>query len=140
MPQTLLEMTKELVAEQIRQYQISPEEVQSLLLATHATLMRLEKSDTESMSEQPSEADNQAAWEQSITNYAVICLECGDSFRQLSARHLRRHDLDPKSYRRKHGIPRTQALSGRKITARRREVAQQIRPWEKAAGKRAGSA
>ncbi len=63
-------------------------------------------------------------------------MECGDTFKQLSARHLRIHDLDPRSYRTKYGIPPTQSLSSRDATARRRAVAQQVRPWEGAALKR----
>ncbi|ETX00553.1 MAG: hypothetical protein ETSY2_38870, partial [Candidatus Entotheonella gemina] len=69
--------------------------------------------------------------------HAVTCLECGNTFRQLSSRHLRMHDLDSRSYRRKYGIPNSQPLSSRSATARRRELAQQIRPWEQAASKRA---
>ncbi len=141
MPQTLLEMTKDLVIEQIRQYQVSIEEAQSLLLATHSTLRNLyhvETSVTDSISTPAPEEGTPADWQHSITKHAVICLECGDSFRQLSGRHLRRHDLDSKSYRTKHGIPRTQALSARQATARRREIAQQIRPWEQAVKKRQG--
>ncbi|WP_089941453.1 MucR family transcriptional regulator [Candidatus Entotheonella palauensis] len=68
-------------------------------------------------------------------------LECGDTFRQLSTRHLRIHDLNPRSYRAKYGIPRTQPLSSRTATARRRELARQIRLWEQAAsGRRAAKA
>ena len=62
----------------------------------------------------------------------MTCLECGRSFKQLSGRHLRMHDMDQRSYRAKYGIPSTQPLSGRASTARRRELANEIRPWEKA--------
>ncbi|WP_089934073.1 MucR family transcriptional regulator [Candidatus Entotheonella palauensis] len=50
---------------------------------------------------------------------------------------MRIHNLNPRSYRAKYGIPSTQPLSSRKATARRRELAQQIRPWEQAISKRA---
>ena len=71
-------------------------------------------------------------WRKSITKHAVTCLECGESFKQLSVRHLRLHDLDGRSYRAKYGMPRSQPLASRDTTARRREVVQQTRPWEKA--------
>lgn len=61
-------------------------------------------------------------------------------FKQLSLRHLRIHDLDPRSYRTKYNIPRSQAVSAREVTARRRELAQQIRPWELAPSKQAAAA
>jgi hypothetical protein len=44
------------------------------------------------------------------------------------SRHYR---LDTHSYRAKYGIPRTQPLAAKTTTARRREVAQETRPWEK---------
>ncbi len=135
MSQTLLEMAKELVTEQIRMQGVSPEEAQSLLLSTHATLRSLYEVEMSglSTSPKPQEKSTQADWRRSINKHAVECLECGRTFRQLSARHLRKHDLDPRTYRQKHGIPQTQALSSREVTARRRAVAQQVRPWERAA-------
>ena len=42
------------------------------------------------------------------------------------------HGLDSRSYRTKYGIPPTQPLSARATTERRRQVVQEIRPWEKA--------
>lgn len=139
MTQTLLEMAKELVAEQIRQYHISSDEAQALLRDTHATLQtlhRMEVSGSATMKGTPPEAQQPEAWRKSITKHAIICLECGDAFKQLSRRHLSIHDLDARTYRAKHSIPRTQSLSSLAATARRRELAKQIRPWEKAASRR----
>ena len=70
-------------------------------------------------------------WSKSITPETIICLECGQSFKQLSLRHLSMHGLDSGSYRTKYGIPRTQPLSARATTERRRQAVQKIRPWEK---------
>ena len=70
-------------------------------------------------------------WRKSITKHAVTCRECGESFKQLSLRHLRAHGLDNRSYRTKYGIPPTQPLSSRATTERRRQVVQEVRPWEK---------
>ncbi|ETW92531.1 MAG: hypothetical protein ETSY1_43235 [Candidatus Entotheonella factor] len=134
MPQILLEMTKELVAEQIRQYKISSDKTQSLLRETHGTLLTLYYMEMSGSTEaSPPKEDAEESWRRSITKHAIRCMECGNSFRQLSRRHLRIHDLDARSYREKYGIPRTQALSSFTATARRRELAKQIKPWEKAA-------
>lgn len=76
-----------------------------------------------------------ADWKRSIAKNSIKCLECGEAFKQLSLRHLSTHDLDPRSYRTKYNIPRSQALSARAVTSRRRELAQQIRPWELAPSK-----
>jgi len=70
----------------------------------------------------------------------VTCLECGHVFKQLSIRHLRQHGLDARSYRTKYDIPQSQPLAARDTTARRRQVVQEIRPWEKAPTFRKGQA
>ncbi len=141
MSQTLLEMAKDLVAEQIRVHHLSPSDATSLLLSTHATLRSLNQVETPLTPKSPKSDGGVAPgnWKRSISKHTVTCLECGGTFRQLSVCHLRVHDLDPRSYRLKYGIPSTQALSSHEATARRREVAQQIRPWEAAASKRAAS-
>ncbi|ETW97017.1 MucR family transcriptional regulator [Candidatus Entotheonella palauensis] len=141
MAQTLLEMAKELVTELIRVHHLSPNDAQSLLSSTHAALQSLHHAEASSTAATSSQTHTEgvsvsADWKRSISKHSVTCLECGSSFRQLSARHLRVHDLDPRSYRAKYGIPNTQPLSSRQATARRRELAQQIRPWEQAASKR----
>ncbi len=139
MSQTLLEMTKALVMVHIANHHVQPGELSFLLHKTHAHLSRLQaeaRSHAESeVSAPPSPMD----WKRSITKHAVTCLECGGSFRMLSARHLRVHDLDSKSYRAKYGIPKEQHLSSQEATARRRALTQQIRPWEKARAVRLAS-
>ncbi|ETW98766.1 MAG: hypothetical protein ETSY1_17440 [Candidatus Entotheonella factor] len=140
MSQTLLEMSKELVTELIRVHHLSPDEAKALLWSTHATLQSLYQAEAsgsaaEGFSSMDGEAEP-ADWQRSISKHAIICLECGGAFRQLSTRHLRVHDLDAKSYRIKYGIPSAQPLSSRRATARRREIAHQIRPWEQAISKR----
>jgi predicted transcriptional regulator len=129
-PQSILEMAKELIQAQIEAGQLSPVNIAEALQQTHASLLALKtQEETRSSTvETPSAPTN---WRKSITRHVVTCLECGASFKQLSGRHLRIHDLDGRTYREKYGIPRTQALAARATTARRREIVQQSRPWEK---------
>ncbi len=113
MSQDLIEMAKDLVAAQIRVHHLSPDEANSLLRSAHATLLSLHQVEAPNSATTSPETDGEVAradWKRSITRHTIICLECGDTFRQLSARHLRVHDLDPRSYRTKYGIPRTQPL------------------------------
>ena len=70
-------------------------------------------------------------WQKSITRHAVTCLEGGQSFKQLSIRHLGLHGLDTRSYQIQYGIPRTQPLAARSTTERRRQVVQETQPWVK---------
>jgi sRNA-binding protein len=82
----------------------------------------------------------QLNWGKSITTETITCLECGQTFKQLSIRHLGLHGLDTRSYRTKYGIPRTQPLAARATTDRRRQLVREIRPWEKAPAYRKGQA
>jgi predicted transcriptional regulator len=71
-------------------------------------------------------------WKRSMTRHTITCMECGAAFKQLSVRHLRDHDLEPRAYRVKYGILRTQPLAAKDTTAMRKRIVQQTRPWEKA--------
>lgn len=143
MSQTLLEMTKDLVLAQIATRHVPPEALADVLHNTYATLRGLETAEAAGAVATIDAAPERAAvqvpvdWKRSIGKNSITCLECGDTFKQLSLRHLTTHDLDPRSYRAKYNIPRSQALSARATTARRRELAQEIRPWELAPGKTA---
>jgi predicted transcriptional regulator len=44
---------------------------------------------------------------------------------------LSNHDLDTRTYRRKFGTPQNQPLAARATAAKRRQVAAEVRPWEK---------
>jgi predicted transcriptional regulator len=138
MSETLLEMAKDLVLAQIRAQQVTPDNMAHMLGITHQTLRRLhsvEAISTERSDQglQPGAAPARGvSWKGSISRHAITCLECGATFKQLSLRHLQQHELDPQSYRLKYAIPRSQPLSAREVTAKRKQVALAIRPWEKA--------
>jgi predicted transcriptional regulator len=135
MSQTLLEMAKDLVMAQIEAHRLSPDEMHQALQQTYTSLQALKAQEDANGSvavvtpETPSKPVN---WRKSLTKYAVTCLECGQSYKQLSVRHLKEHGLDGRAYRIKHGIPRAQPLAAKEITSHRQEVVQRSRPWEKA--------
>jgi predicted transcriptional regulator len=131
MAQTVLEMTKDLIMVQITAYKLAPESMRHALQHTHANLVAL-KIREEGRGSDTATTPERIDWKQSIARYAVTCLECGATFKQLSTRHLRGHGLDARAYRAKHRIPRTQPLAARETTAQRRRIVQRIRPWEKA--------
>lgn len=134
MQQSVLDMAKDIVKAQIEAGQLTPDAMQQALQVTYTTLRALQargdqiESGEVTFTGRPSGAVD---WRKSISQHAITCLECGSVFKQLSIRHLRRHHLDARSYRTKYGIPKTQSLAGRAITARRRQVMQETRPWEK---------
>ena len=135
MSQTLLAMAKDLVMAQIEAHRLSPEEMHTVLQQTYTSLQALKTQEDSHRSVAgvtPTTPPAPVHWRKSITKYHVTCLECRASFKQLSGRHLREHGLDGKTYRIKYGIPRTQPLAAKEITAIRKESMQRSRPWEKA--------
>ena len=60
--------------------------------------------------------------EKSILKNKIICLECGESFKMLSPKHLRSHGLDGRSYRQKHGLPLRQPLCARALSEKRKKA------------------
>jgi predicted transcriptional regulator len=135
MSQTLLAMAKDLVMVQIAAQRLSPEEMHQALQHTYATLQRLQAQEEGNGSVAvitPETPPAPVNWKKNITKHMVTCLECGQSFKQLSARHLKEHALNGRSYREKYSIPRAQPLAAKEITARRKEIVQSSSPWEKA--------
>jgi predicted transcriptional regulator len=145
MAQSILEMAKDLVMAQIQAGALPPEDMHKELQKTYASLSELKaKEETgglsvtlssrqiEGVSANGGPESGQPNWKKSIKKYTIECLECGASFKQLSVRHLKEHELNARSYRTKYGIPRTQPLSAKDTTAMRKKIVQQSRPWEKA--------
>jgi predicted transcriptional regulator len=132
MPQSVLEMTKDLVSAEIQIGRLSPEDMDSAMRRIYQSLQTL-KSREESESPMPAAGTAPALvdWPQSITRHNITCLECGAQFRQLAGRHLRLHGLDAPAYRAKFGIPETQPLSARATAAKRRQITAEVKPWEK---------
>ena len=100
MPQTILEMTKDLVLTQIQAGNISPEDVPDASRRVFESLMVLKIREESEFSVSAPAADAPPApadWRKSITRHVVTCLECGQAFKQLSVRHLKQHDLDLRS-------------------------------------------
>ena len=138
MAQPLTEMAKELTLALIEKNLLPPEDMQQQLAKTHASLLELKAHEDEMLGgragrEAPiANTPAPQSWKKSIKKHSVECLICGQTFKQLSARHLHQHDLNPRTYRQQFGIPRTQPLSAKETTAMRRQIVQNIRPWEKA--------
>jgi predicted transcriptional regulator len=133
MAQTLLEMAKDLTRSLVETGSLSAEVMQATLQKTHTTLTALKAQEEPDVAAAMSVAETPLVdWRKSITRHAVTCLECGDTFKQLSVRHFRMHGLDARSYWTKYGIPQSQPLAAKSTTERRRQVVQETRPWEKA--------
>ena len=132
MAQELVEMAKDLVMAMVQAKLVAPEDMQTELQKTYASLAALRAKEAGGEISVDVASSGAVDWKKSIRKHSVECLVCGAVFKQLGAQHLSTHDLDPKSYRRHFGIPASQPLAAKATTALRREVAQNIRPWEKA--------
>lgn len=143
MAQSTLEMAKDLVMAMIQTGTLPVEDMQKELQKTYVSLLELKAKEEASMLSglsvsqgistlEASLGAEKVDWKKSVRKYTIECLECGASFKQLSVRHLKEHDLDARSYRAKYGIPRTHPLSAKDTTAMRKKIAQRSRPWEKA--------
>lgn len=145
MAQSILEMAKDLVMAQIQAGTLPPEDMHRELQKTYASLTELKLKEESgafgvALPAKPSDefsttddgVKELANWRRSVKKYTIECLECGASFKQLSVRHLKEHNLDARSYRVKYGIPRAQPLSAKDTTAMRKKIVQKSRPWEKA--------
>src|SRR5215475_6199131 len=145
MPQTILEMAKDLVMAQIQAGALPPDEMHKELQKIYANLADLRDKEElgessgiltvrggEDLSPESNVGPTVSHWKKSIKKYTIECLICGAAFKQLSVRHLKEHGLDARSYRVRFGIPRAQPLSAKGTTTMRKKIVQQSRPWEKA--------
>lgn len=120
MAKNIIELTADLAANLASQ-PLPPETLAAGIRAIYATLTELAAAE-----EGREQAPQFAAPQDSIERHAITCLECGKPFKLLSNRHLGLHGLTPRGYKIKHGLPMTQPLSSRQLTAKRRKLAKQL--------------
>jgi len=118
----LLQMTSEIVKAQASHATMSADEMTDAIKKVYRALKWVQTQEDKALKVEESQAISGV---DSIQRTKVICLECGKSFRQLSAKHLRMHGLSPKEYKQKHSIPLRQSLSARSLSAKRRRIAKE---------------
>lgn len=122
MAKSLVEMTAELIQNQIASKQMTTDEIKIALNETFQALKSLQ--DAESCSCCATDSEAEAAPQvtdpkKSIQKNKVICLECGQEFKMLSPKHLKSHGLDSKSYRKKYGFSARQPLCAKSLSEKR---------------------
>ena len=145
MEKTVVELCTTIVTAQVQCQWMTSEEISESLRTVYETLAALNQAECQPLDStgQATDASNRLATmrrepEQSIQKESVTCLESGKELRLLSNRHLALHDLTPREYKRKWGLPLGIALSARTLTARRRKLAKQMRMGEGLAAWREG--
>ena len=66
-----------------------------------------------------------------IKESSVTCLECGKTFKVITAKHLAHHDLTPEAYKSKYGYKKTQALAAKSLVRTRRAKMKDMKLWER---------
>jgi predicted transcriptional regulator len=134
MNKKLLEIAAELVQVQAANTRMSGEEMEAALMRTYNTLVKMQQAEQEGKSiealsgaAEPVEESAPQTPEpaKSIQRNKVVCLECGAEFKQLTANHLRSHQLTPREYKRKWGFPLKQPLTAKSLTASRSKSAKE---------------
>jgi predicted transcriptional regulator len=129
----LLEIAADLVKAQASAGGMSAEDVELALTRTFTALQKMQAAEeaglpvdlsrlsgTSSLERQaPEKADPKA----SIQKDKIICLECGAEMRQLTAMHLKTHDLTARAYRQKWGLSPQQPLCAEALTRARSRAA-----------------
>jgi predicted transcriptional regulator len=134
MDKKLLELSVDIVQALASISKMSGEEVESTLIKTYNALHRMRRAEEEGRAIASDDGSLQGSFQNpeiagridshaSIQEDKVICLECGAEFRQLTANHLRTHQLSPREYKRKWGFPLKQPLAARVLTTLRSKSA-----------------
>lgn len=127
MEKRLLELAVEIVHAQVSLGKMSGEEIEAVLIRVYNALYKMQQAEEGQRTVAVEEGAGEAAYGRaeaparpdaraSIQEDKVTCLECGAEFRQLTANHLRTHQLSPKEYKRKWGFPLKQSLAARVLT------------------------
>lgn len=67
----------------------------------------------------------------SIKQDTIVCLECGEEFKQLAHTHLKKHGLSKSDYKKKYGIPSKQPLLAKSGTEKRKKDAKEKKTGER---------
>lgn len=131
MTKKLLEIAADIVQAQASVGHMSPQDIETVLTRTFTTLQKMQKAeDTGTImpfapGAEPAqeELEKPMSPQDSIKEDKIICLECGLEARQLTANHLKAHDLTPREYKKKYGMPQRQPLSAKALTRARSKAA-----------------
>jgi predicted transcriptional regulator len=135
MAKTLTEMAAEIIAAKAARSDMSQDALNDSLVATFNALAQLKcKEESQDQPEIVAESQDEEmdalvelrkTPKRSIRKNKVICLECGQDFKQLTNGHLKEHGLTTKEYRKKWGFTARQPLSSQNLSARRRKSAEE---------------
>lgn len=119
MAKSLVEMTAEIISAQINTSEMNTEDIRQALNDTFKTLNGLQALEISGQQIGIDQEKKSIEPAKSIQKNKIICLECGESFKMLSPKHLRSHDLTLKEYRAKYGFKARQPLCAKALSEKR---------------------
>lgn len=127
MSKSLVEMAADIVKAQCTSTSMSAEDISSSLQNTFTVLQSLQANEVSAEAitvgeEQKGDNAVEVSPEKSILRNKIVCLECGQSFKLLSPKHLASHGLTGKEYRKKYGFPLRQPLCAKALSERRKKA------------------
>lgn len=115
----LVRLSGEIAAAYVSHNAVSPADLPKLLKSAHAALAALRGS----ADPVPSTLVPAVQVRKSIRPDAIVCLECGQSYKSIR-RHLRTsHGLSPEEYRRRWNLPSDYPVAAPDYSAKRSEMA-----------------
>lgn len=133
MPKSLVEMAAEIVSSQASHAKMLADEMFEAIGKVFEALRRAKAAEEGGAPAAEAPAAARPGRKRSVFRNRVICLECGREFKQLTDRHLASHGLNKRTYKDKHGIPRSQKLVATAVSERRRKLAEERGLGEKLA-------
>lgn len=127
MSASLVELAAGIVKSQCVAKQMSSEEIAASLQNIFNTLHNMQTSETAGSAvdgdiDESSEKKVDITPARSIQKNKIICLECGESFKMLSPKHLKSHGLTGREYRKKYGFSLRQPLCARSLSEARKKA------------------
>ncbi|MFH1215265.1 MAG: MucR family transcriptional regulator [Pseudomonadota bacterium] len=127
MSKSLIEMAADIVKSQCTCTSMTADEIGLSLQNTFNVLQSLQQNELSVDAGQGDIAKGESAPpditpEKSIQKNKIICLECGESFKQLSPKHLAGHGLSGRDYRKKYGFALRQPLCAKSLSERRKKA------------------
>lgn len=118
----LLELTSEIVSAYAGNNSVSSADLPQLIESVYTTLSRVGTPAAEPVIEQKPAV----APKKSVTNAALVCLECGQKQKTLKRHLSSAHSMTPDEYRTKWNLGRDYPMVAPDYAAKRRELAKQI--------------
>ena len=126
MNKSIVEIAADIVQSQCSGQNMSTEEITAALQNTFNALQSMQTAETNSVNAGDVETGTGKKVDidprKSILKNKIICLECGQSFKILSSKHLSTHGLNGKSYRQKYGFSARQPLCSKALTEQRKKA------------------